>query len=52
MKFLKFTTLIILCALAGAFARGENYPSRSDLLWVTNPALGTPGPIKWVRMQP
>lgn len=37
MKKIRLTTLIILCALAGAFARGENYPSRSDLLWVTNP---------------
>lgn len=37
MKILRFTTLIILCALAWTSAGAENYPSRSDMLWVTNP---------------
>lgn len=32
-----FTTLIILGALVGLVSRAENYPSRSDMLWVTNP---------------
>lgn len=37
MKNFCRVTLIILCALASNVSRGENYPSRSDLLWVTNP---------------
>ena len=30
-------TLIILTILVGLVSRAENYPSRSDFLWVTNP---------------
>lgn len=37
MKKLLFTTLIIICAFAAMVVKAENYPSRSDLLWVTNP---------------
>ena len=37
MRKICLTTLIILYALAWTVARGENYPSRSDCLWVTNP---------------
>lgn len=37
MKITRFTTLIILYALACANCFAENYPSRSDCLWVTNP---------------
>lgn len=37
MKIPRFTTLIILYALACANCFAENYPSRSDCLWVTNP---------------
>lgn len=37
MKFSRFATLIILGASFVSGLRAENYPSRSDMLWVTNP---------------
>lgn len=37
MKKLNLTTLIILIACVCTGVRAENYPSRSDCLWVTNP---------------
>ena len=37
MNLIRTATLIIMCALAGVSLRAENYPSRNDLLWVTNP---------------
>nr|WP_297066285.1 acetylxylan esterase [uncultured Duncaniella sp.] len=37
MMQIRITTLIILWAFIGLVSRAENYPSRSDFLWVTNP---------------
>ena len=37
MKLSRLTTLIILGASLTAGVSAENYPSRSDMLWVTNP---------------
>lgn len=37
MKFLKSATLLIIGMLAGLSSGAENYPSRSDCLWITNP---------------
>ncbi|MDE6062775.1 MAG: acetylxylan esterase, partial [Duncaniella sp.] len=37
MNLIRTATLIIMCAFAGVSLRAENYPSRNDLLWVTNP---------------
>lgn len=37
MRKIVFTTLIILYTLVALPVTAENYPSRSDLLWVTNP---------------
>lgn len=37
MKILRFATLIILCAFILQAKAVENYPYRSDVLWVTRP---------------
>lgn len=37
MRKLRFTTIYIIATLAALSLNAENYPSRSDLLWVTNP---------------
>ena len=37
MRFKRLYTLIILGASLFPAVTAENYPSRSDMLWVTNP---------------